>query len=394
MNFVREQRALGHIPADTDSEWAQEGTTAHQYAEDMLTGKIAADDIPANFWEHLEGYVDFAHFLADTVGGGECIVMNEQKVPYWYEPTQVGTLDYGVVAEDASEIAILDLKYGVGVYVTAEENPQGAIYAISRIKELEGEGYVFKDDAKVSIYIYQPRHRNFAGEPECWSLTYRDLMDYAIDIEADYQASLIADPTDRKPSEDACRFCDARVICPTRTGEMFDTVPVETNLLVPANHITPSLPALAELNDAARVAIFTHHKKIAAWMSDVVKDSLKTIENGGTIVGLKTVDGKEGNRGWGDKEKEVENLLRKKIPAAKRYKLRRVLSPAQAEKVLKTEDKALKDQSPKFQYRWNTLVHRNPGSPTLTLENDPKPARVTMSATEQFDVVISEDDCF
>lgn len=389
MNYAREQKALGNIPEDNETEWAREGTTAHQYADDLLTGKIT--DIPANFFEHLQGYILFAQHLAATVGDGDCIVMNEQKVPYWYEPTKTGTLDFGVVAEDATEVAILDLKYGMGVYVPAEDNPQGAIYAISRIKELELDGYVFKDDAKISIYIYQPRHRDFTGEPESWHLTYRDLMDISIDIEDDYQKSREASPEDRTPSEDSCRFCDARVICPTRVQEMFDDVPEEANMLVPASQGEPALPAIGELTDAARVAVYNHNKAITKWMNDVNKDSLLRIEQGDTIEGLKTVDGREGNRTWGDNEADVEKLLRK-VPAAKRYKPRRVLSPAQAEKVLASEGMDLKNQSAKFQNRFDALIYRKPGTPALALAGDERQARLT--GPEVFDEEVSPDDCF
>ena len=391
VNYTRQEKSLGNIPEDNETEWAREGTTAHQYADDLLTGKITEEEIPVTFWEHLQGYVLFAQDLAATIGGGDCIVMNEQKVPYWYEPSHTGTLDYGVVAEDASEVAILDLKYGAGVYVTAEENEQGAIYAISLINKLEGEGYVFKDDAKVTIYIYQPRHHSFSGEPESWEISYRDLMDLAIDIGSSYETSKAAAVDNLKPSADACQFCDVKVVCQKRVLDMFDTVPEEANLLIPANQGAPQLPEISGLTDEARVAVFKHNNEITKWMSDVMSDSLAKIEQGGTIVGLKTIDGNQGDRTWGDNEEDVEKLLRK-IPAAKRYKPRRVLSPAQAEKVLKVEDKPLSKQSTKFKNRWDELIFRKPSTPSLALDTDPKPARITGPA--QFDEMVSEDDCF
>lgn len=402
-NYVAQEKAKGNIPESSDTEWSLEGTKAHAYADDYLTGKITEEEIPANFLEHLHGYFTLATHLADTVGLGECIVMNEQRVPYWYEPTQSGTLDYGVVAEDASELAILDLKYGVGVYVTAKENDQGIIYATSLIKKLEGDGYVFKPTTAITFYIYQPRHRDFTGEAESWQITYAELMDYAIDVDEDYIESREADPDDRTPSEGACRFCDARVVCTKKTMEMFTDVSPEVNMLKPTSHEV-QLPEIESLNDEARVAIFRRHKEIAKWMQDVVNDSLALIEHGNTIVGLKTIDGKEGNRSWGDNEAEAEKLLRK-IPAAKRYKPRRVLSPAQAEKVLKKEDTPLGEQSTKFQNRWKQLIFRKTGTPSLALESDPSPARIT--GPDQFDEqetapvidvettpVVAADDCF
>lgn len=402
-NYVAQEKAKGNIPERNDTSYSTEGTEAHKWADDYLTGKTTVGEIPPNFYEHLQGYFTLAADLANSVGSGECIVMNEQRVPYWYNPEQAGTLDYGVVAEDASELVILDLKYGAGVYVAAKDNDQGAIYAISLMRKLEAEGYVFKDDTTVKIYIYQPRHHSFTGEAELWQLTYVELLDIALDIEADYHVAKVAPPSNLTPSQEACQFCDARVVCRERVVEMFDSTPIEINPLVPTNQGGDMLlPPMGELNDAARVAIFENYKKIEKWMKDVVADSLDQIEQGNPIEGLKTVDGKQGNRGWGDNEADVEKLLRK-IPATDRYKPRRVLSPAQVEKVLKNIGKPLKDQSTKFRNRWEALIFRKPSTPSLALESDAKPARI--SHPLQFDEqpttievetepVVGEEDCF
>ena len=383
INYSTAERAAGNIPAEENSPFAAEGTKAHDYAEKFLTEQIT--DIPEEFLEHLAGYFTVANDLANSVGGGECVVMNEQQVPLFYSPTNTGTLDYGVVAEDGSEVAILDLKYGVGVYVPAKENGQLAIYALSLMADLASQGYVFSDTTKVSMLIYQPRHRDFTGSPEVWTTTYRDLQDLGIDIEADYKASVAAAPTDLKPSEDACQFCDARVICQARVMDLFEDVPAETNLLV---NPEPDLPIIAQLDDAARVAIFKHHKQITKWMTDVVSDSLTKIEQGGTIEGLKSVEGRAGNRTWGDNAADVDKLVRK-IPTVKRYKARVLLSPAQLEKVLKAEDKPLNKQSTKFQGRWHDMICRREGSPTLALADDERPASLVGPIFE-----VEEDDCF
>ena len=385
INYATAEKAAGNIPAEEDSPFAAEGTKAHDYAERFLTGQIKEGEIPAEFLEHLAGYHEVAINLSHTVGGGECVVMNEQQVPLFYSPEHTGTLDYGVVAEDGSEVAILDLKYGMGVYVAARNNDQLAIYALSLMADLAAQGYAFTDETKVSMLIYQPRHRDFTGDPEVWETTYRDLQDLGIDIEDDYKASLDAPITALKPSEDACRFCDARVVCSARVLDLFEEVPVETNLMI---HKEPDLPAVAQLDDAARVAIFKHHKQITKWMTDVVNDSLQKIEQGGTIEGLKSVDGKPGNRTWGDNAEAVSKLVRK-IPTVKRYKARVLLSPAQLEKVLKLEDKPLAEQSTKFQGRWAEMICRKEGSPTLALADDERPARL---AGPTFDIEV--DDCF
>ena len=393
INFAAQEKAAGNIPKDEESEYAAEGTRAHAYVDDCLTGKIKRGDIPANFMEHLSGYLDLADDLAETVGNGDCVVMHEQQVPLFYQPDVYGTLDYGVVAEDGSEVTILDLKYGAGVYVTAEENDQLAIYALSLMDDLVSQGYVFTDDTEVSMMIYQPRHHQFTGDAEVWTVSYRDLLDMAVDIQEGYEKSLSASVDDLHPSDDACFFCDARVVCTRRITDLFDEeIPEGANMLVPAQQEEPHLPEVQLLTDAARVAIFKHHKAITKWMSDVVSDSFTKIEQGGPIEGLKTVDGKQGNRTWGDNEEDVSKLVVRKIPADDRFKPRSLKSPAQLEKILKDCDKPLKDQSTRFQNRWNELIVQRPGSPTLALEDDKRPARIT--GAEMFDDAVDEDDCF
>ena len=385
INYAAAERTAGNIPAEVDSPFAAEGTKAHDYAERFLTGQIKEEDIPDEFLEHLQGYFDLAGELAQSIGFGDCVVMNEQQVPLYYAPDNTGTLDYGVVAEDGSEVAILDLKYGMGVYVPAKDNGQLAIYALSLMADLAAQGYAFSDSTEVSMLIYQPRHRDFTGAPEIWATTYRDLLDLGIDINDDYEASVDA-PTDLlKPSEDACRFCDARVICRARVVDLFEDVPEETNLMI---HKEPDLPPVAQLDDAARVAIFKHHRQITKWMTEVVNDSLLKIEQGGTVEGLKSVEGKAGNRTWGDNATTVDKLVRK-IPTVKRYKARVLLSPAQLEKVLKVEDKPLKEQSKRFQTRWSEMICRREGTPTLALTDDERPARITGPVFE-----VDADDCF
>ncbi len=395
INLAHANKAKGMIPDETPDANRDEGTAAHEWAEKALVGEIQDHEIPPNFYEHLEGYLAFTRNLAETVGGGECLVMNEQKVPYWYNDSQSGTLDYGVVAEDASEIAIADLKYGAGQYVTADENNQGAIYAISLIKKLEDDGYKFNDDTKVTVYIYQPRHRSFTGYPESWVTTYRELMDIAIDIEADYTTSKTASTEDLTPSEKACFFCPANTCCSKRVADAHEGVPMELNMTVPASQDELQLPELHAIDSATRLAVFKNHAKITKWMKDLNEDTLAHEMQGNHMVGFKAVLGNDGNRTWGDNESEVEKLLRK-IPAADRYKPRRVLSPAQAEKTLKKMGKSLDEQSTKFKNRWDELIHRKAGAPKLALESDPRQSLTTGAACfdDVSDDMVSDEDCF
>jgi hypothetical protein len=397
MNYIAEETQAGNILPEVESPFAAEGTKAHDYAERVLTGEIQPDEVPGEFWEHLEGYVSFANKIASDMSQGKQVeVMNEQQVPLFYSPDNTGTLDYGVVAEDGSEVAILDLKYGVGIYVPVKDNSQLAIYALSLMQDLKSNGYAFTGETKVSIYIYQPRHRDFTGEPESWVLSYKELLSLSLDIKETYIHSLIAVTTDRTASTDACRWCKAKVICPTRNLELFEMIPTEANPLIPANQSGPHLPEVRLLNDTARVAVYRHHKEIIKWLNDVTSDTLAQIESGKAIEGLKTVDSKRGNRLWDAEDSDLSSLLRK-VPISKRYKPRQLLSPAAIERVLHQEGEPLETQSKRFQTRWKEFIKQSPSKPALALASDPKPAR-QISSIEFGDIEeeeeITEADCF
>jgi hypothetical protein len=384
--FTRIKQAEGVIPDDNSTEWSREGTEAHNWADKALKGEIEDNQIPTSFFEHLIGYLELALDLA-AENGGE--VYNEQQVPYFYNPDKTGTLDYAVVS--AERVDILDLKYGVGVYVAAEDNDQLAIYALSLMKQFDEDDYQFTDATVVRMHIYQPRHRDFDGVPEIWETTYRDLLDFAIDIEADYHASKAASPDDLRPSKSACQFCDARRVCGKRVIDLFDGIPDELNPLVGDPDVAKAAGAIT---NEVRVRIFEKHKEIAKFFADIVDDTTALIEQGKlAIAELKVVDGGKGNRKWGDNEEEADKLLRK-IPAADRYQPKKLISPAQVEKVLKKSGLPLEKQSTRFRNRFIELIQQSDGKPVLALASDPRKARTPTLTVFDDETEVAEDDCF
>jgi hypothetical protein len=396
INYVDEQRALGNIPEDREEdtpEWTKEGTRAHDFADQCNKGEISRDDIPSEYYEHLEGYLDLMEELEESNGGQK---FNEQKVELFYAPGHYGTLDFSVATEE--EVCILDLKYGVGVYVPAKENTQAAIYAISLVRQLEAQGWEFTDDTIVKMFIYQPRHRDFTGEPELWRINLRELLDMAIDIEDYYKISRDAATDDLTPGKEQCQFCPGRRsgVCKAMVMDLFEDVPDELNPLT--GPVTLTKEFAGDVTDEALVRIFEKHREISSFMDSLMKNALKLIEQGREIPGLKVVLGKPGNRKWGENEEAAEKLLRK-IPTAQRFKRRTVISPAQAEKVLAKIDKEAKKEDPeaksvrstRFDTRFESLIVRNPPKPVLASEDDERPA--IASTFETFEEVedLNED---
>ncbi len=154
---------------DEESEFAKEGTTAHALGE--LKIKLALKEITRvqyhkqkaslqtdnEMEKYIESYKDFVterYNEALAISKGAAIFL-EQKVDYSdYAPDGFGTSDVIIVTNGKMEI--IDLKYGKGVSVKAQKNPQMMLYALGALKE-----YDFIYDIKnVIMTIYQPRKDN------------------------------------------------------------------------------------------------------------------------------------------------------------------------------------------------------------------------------------------
>lgn len=181
------------ISGDGSSSYSNEGTQAHEYAEQYLNGLIGLDDIPNDFQMPLGVYFNHLRELIVDNPKGEILI--EREAPIFYEPDEIekerdgkivmerptGTVDFALVTDD--KIVIRDLKYGQGVAVDAEDNSQLAIYAMSIIRELQEDGlYDFDQSTVVDIGIVQPRYRG--DEPvKTWVITLAELDTYCMDIE-------------------------------------------------------------------------------------------------------------------------------------------------------------------------------------------------------------------
>ena len=232
---------------DSSSAFADEGTLAHALAAycldqfGMALGHVGTDfqyfdhgvvktaKITEEMAREVQKYLDAVRALAD---GHELMV--EQRLPFFgsehvltgtpdYAPAQFGTSDAVILAGD--EIIIVDLKYGRGVQVYAEQNEQLMLYALAAYHEFS----LVQDFAKVRMCVHQPRLNHF----DEWACTVEELLAFEQRaIAAGQQALSIAElylpdvqPIHAlRPSEDACRFCKAKGVCPALRDKVLITV--------------------------------------------------------------------------------------------------------------------------------------------------------------------------
>lgn len=129
---------------DEGSEYAAEGTAAHELAERILlgaVGKLLVGQRAENGvrWtkDMLRDVMIYVTLVQDMVAstGGKLHV--EVKVPIGHltgEEGANGTSD--IVIETDTEIIVCDLKFGRGVEVSAVENEQLRIYALGALHKL------------------------------------------------------------------------------------------------------------------------------------------------------------------------------------------------------------------------------------------------------------------
>jgi hypothetical protein len=384
-NFIAAQKAAGNIPERESSAYAAEGTLAHDWAEKILKDEADAADIVCEEMRwHVKEYVAYCRSLLDSET--DCYV--EKVVPLYYRPEDVSTLDFAAV--HPYWIEFVDLKYGAGVKVAAEDNDQLVIYLLSLVKELEASGQLFADNTQVMLTIYQPRHRSFEGSPETWTTTLGDLREIGKTIAADYHTAVTATDCQLNPSDAACQFCDAKGICPARTDKILDPlVDFDDETLVATDSLTAEQIAFVVTNATA----------IKKLVEDITKHEYKRLEQGGDVRGLKLVEAKgAGMRKWVDPQ-AAEAFLKQHLKADERYQPRKLITAPQALTKLK---KALPDMSKiaraklgaldkdEAQGKTACLWHREPKPPTLVVIDDPRP-HVIDNAEDNFDDEAAQD---
>lgn len=129
---------------DTTSEYAKEGTDAHtlcEYKVKTLLGIEMQDptDSLSYYNEEMERCAnDYAAYIMEVIEDAKSyckdpLVLIEQKLDFSrFVPDGFGTGDCLIIADKT--LYIIDFKYGKGVEVESEDNPQMMCYAIGALE--------------------------------------------------------------------------------------------------------------------------------------------------------------------------------------------------------------------------------------------------------------------
>lgn len=406
-------RAVNEIPEDNRSGYADEGTLAHDSAYKIVMSKITAEDIKCpEMRQHVVDYLNetvkitrlgdsCSNYGTKMSEGGTGGHRYETAVPIFYKLDEVGTVDFMAVRLDGDNpgIDILDLKYGVGVKVHALENVQLLIYAISVLKVVREQVGSLEASFPVRLGIYQPRHRDFDGEVDWWETSVGNLDAWAETIEAAHEESCDPLLAQFRPSEGACQFCPFKPKCLVAAKSTFKGSPVnpfehfesEDGEDTPDN--PPAITGVPTVNHEMLTPehvrwVVEHGPAMKKTIDDITKGEAERIRNGGEARGTKLVRGKPGNRAWADEE-AADKMLAGYLNAKERHEPPKVISPTQAEKKLKAQEKAeggkklskqllvkmaMADHETIEASKHEPLVVRPQGKEVLVLETDERPA--------------------
>ena len=332
---------------NTSSKYAAEGTMAHEVAEIVVSGNIRpetgrdgfAPDVTQEMLDCAAGYRDY---IQEQIRTPDAVQMLERRVDFSeYVPDGFGTCDCIIIQGDT--LTIIDYKYGKGVAVSAENNPQMRLYALGALNDY-GIAY---DVENVEMHIYQPRINNISTE----RLTVSALLEWAEKTVKPTAAKAAKGKGDYNPGAH-CKFCPHAGRCRALTKtctEYVNTHGLRVGVPVLAPHEVADVLAMEPL--------------VSLWLKRVKDQAMNTMLNGGEIPGYKVVEGRQGARRWTD-EHQVAELLDNAGYTRDEYTTTTIFSPAGMDKALGKK---------KVEELLGGFVERSPGSPTIVPVSDKRP---------------------
>lgn len=362
---------------------SREGSLAHYLAEQLLKGKTwdnwltgASKETTAlmnefrpdeEMLENVMVYVDYCKEVSEDLSNTYFI---EQKVSLeTYHPDIWGTADFATYNPDTNIFHMVDLKYGAGHFVDAEENTQLMIYGLGAVEKIYREcpGH-FEDikDLTLSLTIVQPRIDHENGVIRSWEVQLSYLFWWL-------NSRLIpaAKATDEKIPKlyagEHCRFCPA---CPCAVYQKQQEALINTELgVVPdIESFHPSPEQIGELLD--------FWGKIGDLKEKMNARVLAMALSGTPIPGYKLVK-KRAHRQWTDQSK-IESVL---LPILGQDTFKsKVVTPAQAEKLVdKDQKKFLKN-----------YIYTPDNGLTLAKLSDKRPAIIPPA--DAIDMLMEDDE--
>lgn len=358
-------KASENIP-DATSEYAKEGTRAHALGElnlRLFLKQITKKQYDKKKKEVIENsvgmpsYIEaYSDFVIERLGEAkkktnDAKLEIEVKVDFskWV-PKGFGTADAVIIADDCIEI--IDLKYGQGVSVSAENNPQLKLYALGVLDEYS----ILYDIKQISMTIYQPRLDNIStftiavDELISWANEYvKPRAEMAFKGEGEFEAG------------EHCRFCKIRNTCRKRAEENLKLAQYDFRQ-----------PATLSNDEVAKILV--QIDDLVSWSKDIKEYALSEAIKGVKFDGFKLVEGRS-NRKYTD-EATVASALESLSFKEEEIYSKSLLTITSMEKLLGKK---------RFEECIGNYIVKPEGKPVLVAESDKRTELNTLQeAIEDF----------
>lgn len=388
-------REEAKYPEQASGAAAIDGTHSHTLLEMCIKQSIRATElIGVTLADHEGNFVvdkdraDRVQIALDYIDkqwvATECQILAESKVDPAFllgRGDLSGTVDVQLLSNDTLEL--IDYKDGMGV-VSAEGNLQLEQYAYGVLAgyKLPINGtYPFK---YVKETIIQPKLALRGMNPISSStVTVASLME---NIGTIVKQAAATDQPDAPlvPGESQCKFCRAKGSCAALASNVMKEIGImfQPTVMQPLDMAQQSANKDPSTMDDAQIAqIMEAAPLMRQLLEGVEKEALRRLDAGGTIPGLKLVNGR-GSRAWALPEEEMATkLVKMGIPKGAIYETK-LVSPAKAEKLTWAKRDGTQVQLTERQLKTmdNEYVAKLAGKLTVAHESDSRPAVIKNAA--------------
>lgn len=343
---------------DKESDFAKEGTLAHEFAElgvrlalKQITQKeydkaikplVESPYYSSEMGDEVQKHIDYVmEVYSEALSRSkDALIQIEEKIDLThYIEDGFGTNDDVIIADGVLDV--IDLKYGKGVRVSAIDNSQLKLYGLGALRANE----LAFDITTIRLHIVQPRLDHIS----VWEISAEDLRTWGEEVVKPKAIQAYAGEGEQIAG-DHCRWCKAKARCKAFA---------EKNLeLAKHEFADPHLLSDQELIDA-----FKRMPSIQDWVATVSEYLLAEALKGKKWPEYKLVEGRS-NRVWKN-DIEVATKLESEGYQESQICNIKLKGIGDIEKLLGKKD---------FPVILDGLVIKPQGKPSLVPDTDKRPA--------------------
>lgn len=372
--------------ADSTSDFAKEGTLAHKLGELLIKqtlklvkpvafktklAEIKADPLySAEMYSYCDDYRVFIVEkinAAKQISSGVHYALEDKMNMERYIKEGFGTTDFNLAYVGFLEV--IDLKYGKGVFVSAEENKQMMVYGLAGLEKYD----LSFDIHTVRMTIYQPRLDNFST----WEISADELRQWG-ENELKPKADLAFHGEGLFVAGSHCKFCRAAGKCKALAERAISLAKLDFENVI----LEDEPPAANTLTDHEITMVVLQQKLFEDWLHSVKTYALNQALEGKKWGNLKLVEGIS-KRKYVD-EKGVAEYLKKQGKTDEEIYVTKLLTITELENLV--SKKTVKEEL-------GAYIVKPRGALTLVIESDPRPAHNSAAqAADDFKNIVTDDD--